>query len=144
MTQKVKVGMVSTSWWADAMYLPALTNHPGCDVVAVCGRNPERAQAFADSWSIPKAYVDYQEMIDKEDLDAVVVATGNDSHYPVTMAALKKGLHVLCEKPLALDVQEAQEMADLAAEKGVKTLVPFTYRFMPTNRYIKELIDDGY
>ena len=126
------------------MYLPALTNHPNCQVVAVCGRNPERAQAFADTWSIPNVFTDYQTMIDKADLDAVVVATGNDTHHPITMAALAKGLHVLCEKPLALDVEQAQEMADLAAEKGVKTLVPFTYRFMPTNRYIEELIEDGF
>ena len=126
------------------MYLPALTNHPGCEVVAVCGRNPERAKAFAESWNISKAYTDYQEMLDSETLDALVVATGNDTHYPITMAALQKGLHVLCEKPLALDVAQARAMADLAAAKGVKTLVPFTYRFMPTNRYIKELIDSGY
>ena len=136
--------MVSTSWWADAMYLPALTNHPGCEVVAVTGRDRERAEMFAERWHIPHVYTDYTAMIEQEDLDGVVVATANDTHHPITMAALAKGLHVLCEKPLAMDVEQAEEMAKLAAEKGVKTLVPFTYRFMPTNRYIKELIEDGY
>ncbi|MFT5197145.1 MAG: putative dehydrogenase [Cellvibrionaceae bacterium] len=142
--EKIKIGMIGTSWWADSMYLPALTNHPNCEVVATSGRNRERAEAFAELWNIPKAYTDYNQMMDEEELDAVVIATGNDSHHPITMVALAKGLHVLCEKPLAMDVAQAEEMAQLAVEKGVKTCVPFTYRFMPTNRYLKELVDDGY
>ena len=144
MTKKLNIGMVGTSWWADAMYLPALAKHPNCEVVAVSGRNRERAEAFAQLWNIPTAYTDYSEMIAQETLDAVVIATGNDSHYPITMAALAQGLHVLCEKPLALDVAQAEEMLRVAKEKRVKTCVPFTYRFMPTNRYLKELVDSGY
>jgi len=140
----VKIGVVGTSWWADSMYLPALTNHPQADVVAACGRNRERAEGFAAQWNIGKIYTDYHDMIGQESLDAVVIATGNDSHYPITMAALNAGLHVLCEKPLAMDVAQAVEMTRLAEEKGVKTLVPFTYRFMPTNRYLKRLVDEGY
>lgn len=142
--KKIKIGVVGTSWWADAMYLPALKNHPQALVTAVCGRNRQRAEAFAQRWNIPQVYTAYEEMIATESLDALVVATGNDMHHPITMQALDAGLHVLCEKPLALNVDQAQEMADLAAEKQVKTLVPFTYRFMPTNRYLKRLIETGY
>lgn len=144
MSERVRVGVVSTSWWADAMYLPALDAHPGADVVAVCGRNRERADAFAARWGIPQVYTDAGALIGSGEIDALVVASGHESHYPITMEALEAGLHVLCEKPLALRYGHAEEMAALAAEKGVTHCTPFTYRFMPTNRYINELIEDGY
>jgi len=140
----VSVGIVGTSWWADAMHLPALDSHPDARTVAICGRNRDNAQKMADAWNIPQIYTDYNEMIDNAGLDAIVISTPNNSHYPITMRALENGIHVLCEKPIAMTYAQAQEMADLAEEKGVKHLVPFTYRFMPTARYLKELIDDGY
>lgn len=140
----VSVGMVGTSWWADSMHLPALDSHPNVKITAICGRNRDNAQKMANTWNIPNIYTDYNEMIDKADLDAIVVSTPNDTHYPITMKALEKGLHVLCEKPIALTYPQAQEMAKLADKKGVKHLVPFTYSFMPTARYLKQLIDEGY
>lgn len=142
--QTVSVGLVGTSWWADAMHLPALAAHPNAEINAICGRNVENAQTMADRWNIPQVYTDYNTMIDDANLDAIVISTANDTHYPISMKALHAGLHVLCEKPLALTYAEAQEMADVAEEKGVRHMVPFTYSFMPTARYIKELVEDGY
>lgn len=144
MTSKIKIGIVGTSWWADAMYLPPLANYDRCEVVAACGRNRERAEAFAKRWEIPHVFTDYNDLIASGLCDALIIATANDTHHPIVMAALQANLHLLCEKPLALTYAQAREMADLAAEKGVTTAVPFTYRFMPTTRYIKSLIDDGY
>lgn len=145
MTEKsVRVGMVGTSWWADAMHLPALDSHPHAEVTAICGRNRKNAEKMANNWNIIHVFSDYEMMISSGVVDAVVIATPNDTHYPISMKALDNNLHVLCEKPIALTYAEAQQMADMAREKGVKHLVPFTYRFMPTTRYIKELIDDDY
>jgi predicted dehydrogenase len=126
------------------MYLPALEGHPLGRVTAVCGRDPDRARQFADRWGIPHVYTDYDRMIESGRLQALIVATGNDSHYPITMRALEVGLHVLCEKPLALNYRQAAEMATLADARGIVHMVPFTYRYMPTARYIKELLEDGY
>jgi len=140
----VRVGIVGTSWWADSMYLPALKQHPQAEVAAVCGRDYERLQDFAERWSIPCTYTDYRHMIDDGEIDAVIIATINDSHYPITLYALDAGLHVLCDKPLALNARDAQEMAAIARQKGVKTMTPFTYRYMPTTRYVKQLLDEGY
>lgn len=142
--KQISIGIVGTSWWADAMYLPALQKHPGAKVTAVCGRNPARAKAFAQRWHIPHVYSDVEKMLDGEPLDAVIIASGNDSHYPLGMMALQHGLPVLCEKPLALTYGQAAEMATLAAKLGVKTMVPFTYSYLPAARYLKELIDGGY
>ncbi|MEZ4670111.1 MAG: Gfo/Idh/MocA family oxidoreductase [Anaerolineae bacterium] len=140
----VRVGLIGTSWWADFMYLSPLKEHRHCTVVAVCGRNAENSQKLADKWGVPLVFTDYNALIDSGEVDALMVVTPNVSHYPITMKALGAGLHVLCEKPLAMNYQQAREMAELAEQKGVKTFVPFTWSFMPYARYLKELIANGY
>ncbi len=142
--ETVRVAIVNTGWWADAMYLPALTAHPHVEITAVCGRNPQKAADFAAKWNVPQYFTDYEQMLSADVCDALIVATNNETHHPITMKAIAHGLHVLCEKPLALTVQEADEMTRAAKAKGISTLVPFTYRFLPHARYIKHLIDTGY
>jgi predicted dehydrogenase len=126
------------------MYLPALAGHPDAEVVGLCGRALDRAQELAARWNVPWASNDADMFLDSDRLDAVIVATSNDSHEPLTMTALDRGLHVLCEKPLALTAEAADRMAERAGEVGAITMVPFTYRYMPTNQFVKRLIDDGY
>lgn len=140
---KVRVGVIGTSWWVDSMYLPALKDHSGAEVVAICGRNLERAQARAEQWGIEAVFTDVDAFL-ATGLDAVVIASSNDTHYDFSMRALAKGLHVLCEKPLSLNYAEVQDMIRLANEKGVKTMTPFTYSYMPTVSYLKELIESDY
>jgi len=140
----VRIGLIGTSWWADAMYLPPLAEHPNGSVVAVCGRNPDTTSAFAERWNIAERFADPIAMLDSVELDAVIVASSNDSHYELTMAALDRGLHVLCEKPLGQNVEQAAAMTARAAETGAITLVPFTYRYMPVNRWVQRLVADGY
>jgi predicted dehydrogenase len=144
MGQRLRVGVIGTSWWADAMHLPALAATREADVVAICGRTPERAGEVAERWKIRAVYQDVERMLDDAGVEAVVVITPNDSHHEIASMALERGLHVLCEKPLGLDHREASELADLAESHDVTTLVPFTYAFMPTNRYLKRLIDEGF
>lgn len=124
--------------------MPALEGHPNAVMTAACGRNPERTAAFAEKHGIAHHFTDYRAMFASGEIDAVIISTVNKTHYPMTMDALAAGLHVLCEKPLALTVAESAEMTQKAQETGLKCMVPFTYRFMPTNRTIKQLINDGY
>lgn len=140
----VSVGLVNTSWWSELMYLPALNNHPQAVVTAVCGRNPERTKAFAEKWDIPHYFTDFEEMVAGGLVEAVIIATPNKSHHQLTMQALDAGLHVLCEKPLAMNVAEATQMFQKAQKIGSKCAAAFTYRFMPTARYLKRLLDEGY
>ena len=144
MADTVRIGIAGTSWWADSMYLPALAGHPLADVRAVAGARPEHTRDFAQRWGIPHAYDSVEAMLDAEPLDALIVATPNRSHYAIAHAALERGLHVLCEKPVGMSAAEARRLADLAAARGVTTMVPFTYRNMPGMRYLKELVDEGY
>lgn len=140
----LSVGVIGTSWWADAMYLPALAACPEADVTAVCGRDPNRAKTFAERWGVPNVFTDVETLLDSGSVRAVVVASPNDTHREIAGAALERGLHVLCEKPLGLNHREADELAGAAADAGVTTLVPFTYRYMPTTRFVKRLVDEGY
>lgn len=145
MADKVRIGVAGTSWWADAMYLPAISTHPLADIRAISGGSrPEHTREFAAKWNIPHAYDSVDEMLAAEPLDALLVLTPNNSHYAITKAGLERGLHVLCEKPVGMTSAEARELADLAAAKGVTSMVPFTYKNMPGMRYLKELVEQGY
>ena len=139
MADKVRVGIIGTSWWAEAMYLPSLESHPSAEVVAVCGRNRERGEEIAEKYGISHVFTDYRELIKKADLDAVVVATPDDLHFPMTMNALAAGLHVLCEKPLASNSDQAEKMYEKAQATRVKHMVLFTWRWQPHFQYLKQL-----
>lgn len=144
MREQLRVGVVGTSWWADMHHLPYLKSHPQAQIAAICGRNKERAEKIAGKYEIPVVYTNYREMIEKGDLQALIASVPDDIHHTVVMAALDAGLHVICEKPMAMNVAQAQEMTDRALEKKVKHMTYFTWRWLPHYRYIKSLIDDGY
>jgi len=106
----VRVGVVGTSWWADLMHLPGLSRHPRAELLALCGRSRDRAEALAEKYGVPQVFTDYRDLITHGNLQALVIATPDDLHYPIAMAALDAGLHVLCEKPLALTAGEARAL----------------------------------
>jgi len=137
----VRVGVLGSSWWTDSMYLPALARHPHGRVVAIAGR---AADELAQRWHIGHAFEQYEDLLQSGLVDAVIVATRNDRHYPLTLAALENDLHVLCEKPLGLSYVEAAHMATHAVARGRICMTPFTYRYMPVSRYLKTLLDGGY
>jgi predicted dehydrogenase len=144
MSKQIKIGIVGTSWWTDSMYMPALTKHPNADVRAIVGRNLDHAREFAEQWRVPNVYASLEELLVNESIDAVIISSPNKHHYAMAMKAIEHGLHVLCEKPLAMNYAEAIRMTEAADTVGIKTMVSFTYRFMPTARYLKELIGQGY
>jgi predicted dehydrogenase len=143
MPDKVRVGIAGTSWWADYMFAPSIRSHPQAELAAVCGRNRGNANEIAAKFNIPQVYTDYREMFGQGNLDAVVVATPDDTHYTITMQALKAGLHVLCEKPMASTAQQAREMYETAEAAKVRHMLFFTYRWMPYFRYARDLVEQG-
>lgn len=140
----VRLGLVGTSWWADFMYVPSIRSHPGATLSAVCGTNPERTAAFAQQHGVERHYTDYRRMFADGALDAVIVATPDDTHKAIALAGIDAGLHVLCEKPLANTVADAQEMLDRAEAANIRHMVLYTWRWQPVFQYLKALIDDGY
>lgn len=143
-TNSVRVGVVGTSSVSSRQHLPALISHPRATVVALCGRDQGKARQVAERHGIEHVYADYDSMLQAGGLDAVVVATPDDLHYPMTMAAIERGLHVLCEKPLANDAERALEMYEAAERANIVHMTNLVYRSMPHFRYFKDLVDQGY
>jgi predicted dehydrogenase len=104
----------------------------GGDLVAVAGRTP--GSAAAERLAADRGAGSWQEVVEADDVDVVHICTPNHLHAPIATAALAAGKHVVCEKPLSVDVQSAQELARLARAAGVVAAVPFVYRFYPTVR----------
>jgi predicted dehydrogenase len=143
MSEKIRIGVIGTSAWAEKMFLTSLSSHPQVELAALCGRDQERAVEAADRFDIPEIYPDYRKMYATARLDGVVVAAPDDLHYPMTMAALDAGLHVLCEKPLALTAVQAQEMYKKARQTGLVNMVMFTMRWIPLYRCFADLLQQG-
>ncbi len=141
MADGIRVGVIGTSWWADLAHLPMFKADSRVDLMAICGRNRERAQEMATKYGIPHVFSDYRDMISDGNLQAVVVSTPDDEHYAMTMSALEAGLHVLCEKPLALNAEDAKAMYEKAQAKAVCHMAFFTWRWMPHYRYIRTLLE---
>jgi predicted dehydrogenase len=143
-TGSVRVGVVGTSNVSDGMHLRSLVSHPRATVVALCGRDQDKARRVAAKHDIEHVYAGYQRMLQAGGLDAVVVATPDDLHYPMTMAAVERGLHVLCEKPLANSARRALEMYESAERAGIVHMTNLNYRSLPHFRYFRDLVEQGY
>lgn len=112
----------------------------------VCGRDAERAAAAADRLGWEESATDWKEVVGRDDVDLVDICTPGDTHAEIAVAALEAGKHVLCEKPLANTVAEAEAMAaaaEAAAARGVRAMVGFTYRRVPAVAYARQLVAEG-
>lgn len=116
--------------------------HPDVNLVAVCDTSSLVLDAFK-KFSKIKTYDDYKEMIDREALDFVLIATPTRFHYPMVKTALEKGLHVFCEKPFSLTVKEGEELVQLANSKWLVNQVGYHNHFIGTFRELKRLLQVG-
>jgi len=116
---------------------------PEADVVAVADTNPNRLKDVANDTDVPNRYTDAVKMIRRENLDIVAIATPNKFHKPLTLAALKAGVHVLCEKPMAMNAAEARQMLDAADKAKRRLMINFSYRFTPQCQALKKAVDSG-
>jgi D-xylose 1-dehydrogenase (NADP+, D-xylono-1,5-lactone-forming) len=106
----------------------------GSEPVAIASRDPQRAQRMAARHLVPRVHPTYEALLADPEVDAVYVALSNDRHHPWTLRALAAGKHVLCEKPLALNREEGEEMAAAAQASGRLLMEAFMYRFLPRMR----------
>ena len=143
MAENIRWGILSTANIGRGKVIPAIQASRNGEVVAVASRSQQRAQAFADELGIPQAYGSYEDLIASGEVDAVYIPLPNDGHIPWSKACADAGIATLCEKPLALDVAEAQEAVDYFAEKGVLFAEAFMYRFHPQYDVVRDLIGNG-
>jgi len=138
----IQLGIIGTGGMAQmhAKHFNQITN---CNVAAACDIDANRVQSFAQTHQIPEVFTDPDEMFEGAKLDAVSIVTPDPYHHPLTMNALARGLHVLCEKPLALHADDASEMRDAAQKAGVVNMVNFSYRNSSAIQKATQLVAQG-
>ena len=110
---------------------------------AICARNKERADAFADQWGYESVETDWKALIERDDIDLIDIASPNDTHHDIAIAAAQAGKMVMCEKPLGRNAAESAQMVEAVEKAGVANMVWYNYRRVPAVTLAKQLIDEG-
>lgn len=142
MSGKLKVAIIGTGMIAHT-HARQYVENPLAELAAACDVDEERLRAFANRYEIKETYSDYDKMVADADIDAVSICLPVFLHAPSAIAALKAGKHVLCEKPMAVNADEAQAMVDAADKAGKKLMVYWRMRFAPEARKAREIIARG-
>lgn len=140
--EKIKVGIIGTGGISH-LHMSGYKALNDVDVVAVCDIDKAKVKAYAAQYNVPRYYTDYNEMLEKEKLDCVSVCTWNKEHKNATVAALNAGANVLCEKPMAMNKEEAEEMEKVAQDNGKLLMIGFVRRFGNDTDIIKNFINAG-
>ncbi len=140
---KIKWGILGTANIARGCTIPGMKLAKNCELYAIAGRSLEKAEAFRDEFGFAKAYGSYDELLKDREVQAVYIPLPNDLHLPWVTASLKAGKHVLCEKPLALNAEEARKMYETARENGVILMEAYAYLHSPYVESLKKDIADG-
>jgi predicted dehydrogenase len=141
---RVRVAVVGTGHWAQVAHIPGWLRDPRAELVALADVSETALATASSMFSVPRAVTDYRELVDAPDIDVIDVATGNWPHFQISMDALRAGKHVLCEKPVHADYRQTRAAARLAAERGLRTKLGFTFRYAPAIKYARDLIDSGF
>lgn len=137
-----KVGIIGAGWIAEKMAAALSPLNDYC-VYAIASRSLEKAEEFARTWDIPKAYGSYEEMVMDPEVDLVYIATPHSHHYPHTRLALEHGKHVLVEKAFTANAAEAEELLAMARSKDLFITEAIWTRYMPLSHKVKELMESG-
>lgn len=141
---RLRVGVLGAGAWARAAHLPGYQRDPRWEIAAIADPQGQLAREAAAEFDIPDGYDDHEQILARDDIDAIDVCTPSQTHFALAWAGLEAGKHVLCEKPVAFDYRQTLEAAELARAKGLKTKLGFTFRYSPAMQYMKALIDDGF
>ncbi|MBP1994618.1 Gfo/Idh/MocA family protein [Paenibacillus eucommiae] len=147
--KKVRVGMIGYKFMGKA-HSHAYRDLPfyfDLDVEpvmqAVVGRNEEGVKAAADKMGWASYETDWRKLIERDDIDVIDIGSPNNTHAEIAIAAAEAGKHIICEKPLSLNVEEAVRMRDAANKAGIVHMICHNYRFVPAIQYAKKLISEG-
>ncbi len=141
MSRKLKAGVIGLGMGWN--HLAGYMEHPDVEVVAIADRIEAKREKAVKEYNIPKTYSEGIDLIRNEKLDILTVAVPNNQHKELTIAGLRAGANVLCEKPMALNTAEAEEMLAVSRETGRKLGIDFSYRFSPQSRAMKALVEEG-
>lgn len=147
--RELRIGMVGYKFMGKAHShayrdLPFFFNTGVTPVMtAIAGRDEAGVRAAAEQFGFASYETDWRRLVERDDIDVVDIVTPNNTHAEIAIAAAKAGKHIICEKPLALTVDQAKQMRDAVNEAGVRAIVCHNYRFSPAIQYAKQLISSG-
>lgn len=142
-TDKLRVGIIGIGAFSVFSHVHQLRETGKAEIVAVSRRDPERLAMAQKAFNIPEIYTDWREMLEKANLDAVVVSTPDHVHAQQTLTALDRGLHVLVEKPMALTSRDAWTMVDAAKKSGHVLMVGYLIRLQGIWQRVKRALEEG-
>lgn len=143
MSSPVRWGVLSTAAIARHKVIPAMHKADNCEVLAIASRDPQRGAEAASSLGIARSYGSYNELLGDDDIDAVYIPLPNSMHAEWTRKAGAAGKHVLCEKPLAMNADEAAAMAAACRDAGVLLMEAFMYRLHPMWVSVRDIVASG-
>lgn len=141
--KKIRIGIIGAGNIAQNAHIPAYLKQQDVELVAVCDLNADRAKQVADKHGFTYSFTDYHQLLALEEIDAVSICTWNNAHAGAAIAAAKAGKHVLCEKPMAMNTQEAEAMMKAAKENNITFMIGFVNRFRSDSKVIKAIADEG-
>ena len=143
--KKLKIGIIGCGFIANGKHLPSMSRFEDVEPVAFCDLIIERAQTSAKNFGGPDALVctDYRDVLAREDIQVIHVCTPNNTHAEISIAAMKAGKDVMCEKPMAKTAAEAKAMLDTARATGRKLTIGYQNRFRQDSIFMKTLCDNG-
>ena len=145
MEKIIKVGIIGCGGIANGKHMPSLAKVKNCEMVAFCDIIIERANNAAKKFGTPdaKCYENYKDLLADPEIDVVHVCTPNRSHSFITVDALEAGKHVMCEKPMAINSEEAKKMLDAKNRTGKKLSIGYQSRFRDDSMFMKKEAEDG-
>ncbi|MDA0840963.1 MAG: Gfo/Idh/MocA family oxidoreductase [Planctomycetota bacterium] len=141
MSKQLRCGVVGLGMGKG--HINGYTSHPDCEMAAIADLDEKRLASAKTEFAISDTYTDAEAMFQNADLDLVSIAVPNRLHHPLVMAALDAGLHVLCEKPMAINLEQAMEMEAKAIEVGKTLAINFSFRFSSMSYALKQQVDAG-
>src|SRR5215475_545721 len=142
MGEIIRIGIIGAGF-AKTTQIPGFKNCEGARIVAIASARREHAEEVAHEFDIPNVEDDWRGVIARDDIDLVSIVTPVVTHYEITLAALDAGKSVLCEKPMAMNADEARRMTERARAAGVLALIDHELRFLPGRIKMRELIRSG-
>ncbi len=142
MPDLIHIGLFG-SGFISCIHAQALTQVPQARIVAAASPTEDHAQAFAAKHSIPHSYKDYRDILDRKDIDIVIIGAPNDLHAQMVIDAAQAGKHIICEKPLCRTLEEAERMLEACERAGVKLMYAEELCFAPKYVRLKQLVDEG-
>ena len=131
---KARIGIIGAGWWAAVNHLPVLKANPDCEVVAVNRLGQAELRQLQDEFDVPRGFEDYREMLHKVQLDGVIVSSPHVLHHQHALAVIRRGWHVMVEKPLATTADDARDIVEAARGAGREVVVPYGWNFRALHR----------